>query len=56
MGGRRRVTHTNILLSDGVGPSIVAEHLVGQTNDSMTLDVAHLEEPSGGRGLKQTKE
>lgn len=50
MGGRRRASRTNILLSDGVGPSIVAEHLVGQTDDSVALDVAHLEEAGRGRG------
>lgn len=52
MGGRRRVSHTDILLSDGVRPSIVAEHLVGQADDAVALDVAHLEESGGGRGKK----
>lgn len=51
MGGRRRVSHTDVLLSDGVRPSIVAKHLVGQADHAVALDVAHLEE-SGGKNRR----
>lgn len=45
------MSHTDVLLSDGVGPSIVAEHLVGQADHAVALHVAHL-----GEGVVKTRE
>lgn len=33
---------TNILLGDGVRPSVVAKHLIGQANDAMPFNVTNL--------------
>lgn len=36
-------SHTNILLSDGVGPAVVSKHLIGQADHTMPFDIANLE-------------
>lgn len=38
------VCRTNVLLTDGVRPSVVSEHLIGQADYPMPFDVAHLKE------------
>lgn len=41
---RSSVRHTDILLRDGVRPSVVSEHLIGQADNTMPFNIANLEE------------
>lgn len=52
-GGSRQqeaLSHTNILLSDGVRPSIVSKHLICQADYTMAFNIAHLEESIQAKG------
>lgn len=45
------VVPTNALLRDGVRPSVVAKHLVGQADHTVSLYVTHLVEGETEAGL-----
>lgn len=38
------LSHTDILLSDGVGPPVVSKHLIGQADHTMPFNIANLGE------------